>query len=157
MNLKLIGTLSTFLLAVTAYSQHADFSGNWVFNKQKSTMGQVPPIVVFDRVDVRQSKDSIFLTPPNAATVDYALDGTPSERLWRDSIKLISSFTWSGDKNNLIKSQSYLSAANEAILKKIKEVWHLSGDGAELVIERNFESFNKNEPSYSIKAVYDKQ
>jgi hypothetical protein len=164
-----LSTLFIVFLVITksTLAQPINVSGNWVLNVEKSSFGQVPTFVVFQKTTLTQNKDSIYLRsesvdqdgkPIAPVTIKYPLNGNPTERIYQDTIKLTGSFTWSDDKKTLMKNQNY-SSVNEPQkpFKIIKETWHLSDDGKELIIERALESLTGREVSYSIKAVFDKQ
>ncbi|MFI5160465.1 MAG: hypothetical protein ACHQHN_04270 [Sphingobacteriales bacterium] len=138
-----------------------------MLNTQKSDFAKVPLFVIFNRTTIEQKKDSIYLSsgnvdqnghPTPVAQVKYSLDGKLTERVFKDTLNLVSSFKWSDDHKTLIKNQTYspINKLQEPI-KKVQETWRLSDDGKELIIERKFESLNQTEVSYAIKAVYDKQ
>ncbi|MBS1504738.1 MAG: hypothetical protein JST32_21940, partial [Bacteroidetes bacterium] len=152
---------------VRSFAQTPDFAGKWKINVQKSDFGSIHPFVIFDHGTITQTQDSIYLTVVGAdangnaihsAPVKYALNGSPSERLIQDTIKVVGTCEYTADKKAMIKKSSYSSANNpHNVLKTIIETWSLSGNGKELSVKRDLKSFDKKEISYTIVAVYDKQ
>jgi hypothetical protein len=166
LKLKIIAALILFSV-VKSYAQQADFSGQWKINVQKSDFGIVPHFMIFDQATIRQTKDSIYLTTvymdkdyhdTSPASAKYALNGSPSQRVFQDTIKTVGSCAFTDDKKSMIKKMDYISN-NDAqhLLRTSQDNWSLSSNGTELIVERNFKAFLKNEHSYIIKAVYDKQ
>jgi hypothetical protein len=171
MKLTIIITIGFFLCLVyitsAAFAQEKKYSGSWVLNVSKSNFGQIPQLVAFREITVKLNGDSVFLkaelnnedgTGNSIVIAKYSLRGSPIEKISDDTVKVVGDFKWSGDKNALIKSQSYFSVnKRQAALMKIVEKWTLSEDGKELIIDRTQDVCNTVNNSYTIKEVYDRQ
>ena len=168
MKIKLLLTTALIVLTITTtFAQRVNFSGKWKFNVEKSEFGRVPQGVIFDHATIKQTKDSIQMftaamdkdgQSSPLSTVGYALDDSPTSRILHDTLNAVGSCKFSVDQKQLLKKLTYSSTKKpEQPLKSIYETWSLSTDGLQLIVERDFVSFNKTEASYKIKAVYDKQ
>ena len=71
-------------------AQDINFTGSWQIIKGKSNFGVVSTLVIFDKMDIDQTRHSIFLKFP--AVVSYPLNGKKQERIYQDTIKLAGFF-----------------------------------------------------------------
>jgi hypothetical protein len=152
---------------VTVYGQQINFSGKWALNSEKSDFAgyEYSPAIIFNKTIIEQKADSIYLISvgdngeaDRSHIAKYPLDGTPTEKIADDTIKVRGAFQWSEDKKQLVKNQTYYSTntPNQPLVT-MKQTWSLSDDGKELTIEQTQKAFDSRNPSYTIKAVYDKQ
>jgi hypothetical protein len=160
---KIIFALVSIITMQTVLAQKENFSGNWKINIDKSDFGSAPIFVASAELSVKQTADSIFLDGINvddngirkASSGKYALDGNASEKIIRDTVRLIGFFQFLKDKKTLVKNQNYIIASQTEPYRKLQEVWTLSSDKTILTVQQTVAVTNGM--GYSVKAVYERQ
>lgn len=137
--MRLLSLCFCLLLSIVpAFSQetaHADFTGRWRMNKEKSSFGkfQIPDIVVrsIEQRGTVMNVHTVQTTGKNTSTVDteYAIDGTQSKNVinGRDAV---SRTFWDGKV--LVVNTDMKTRKNEE--EQIQDRYELSEDGQTLTM-----------------------
>jgi hypothetical protein len=159
---KVVSILFLVCLAATAYSQKADFSGDWIFKDQQSISGKLYSNGVPKEIKATQKTDAITLEKTTAGangdvtiTETVPFDGKPFETLTASKKKKTVMITWDPSQKSLTETiQIYSPADTNKVDHKDTDTWSLE-DG-NLVLTRKDENFTNGE-TWEEKAVYGKQ
>ncbi len=136
------------LPAISKYP--ADFSGNWVFNEEKSDVGSSGTGMVSYRMKVSQDEDIMFLKKYNIvewgddriANEELSLDGQEMKSVFWNSPR-ISIVNWNKESGSMrIDSNITFTRGGQSTEMKSSETWSLSGDGSELMIRQESTGFS---------------
>jgi hypothetical protein len=137
----------------------ADFSGKWVLNVTKSEFGDIPLYAAVKQFDIKQNNDSIFIKKitidennhEKETTENISFNSQPSIQILDNKRTKKSAAQWSSNGQVLTIANNYsLPGEPEKIDYSFLQTWSLTEDGKELNV-------NLKSPTYSIKAIYDKQ
>ena len=143
----LFAFVSLSLLSGSLFAQ-TDFSGSWVLNESKSTLGEGPAMSATSMtVNQQEGLISIDLVRPSfdGGTMNisekYTLDGKESvnKGMMDSSVKTIT--TWSENKKELTFAKAIVFDMNgETMEIKITDVWSISDDGKTLTVKSAMKS-----------------
>jgi hypothetical protein len=159
---KLIFALGLVIVSLTSAkpqpSNRVNFSGKWVLNLDKTELGNVPERAAVKQFDVKQARDSIYITRVTINSNDEevtsseigGLDGTPYSLVLSDGKTKTSTISWSTDQKEMTTVSRYSAPNNpDEIQYTLSQVWKLNEEKNQLIIMLT-------SPSYTIKCVYDK-
>jgi hypothetical protein len=162
-NVKVTLVLGIFFIALTAalppLAKRSDFSGKWIFNINKSEMGNIPERAAVKQFDVNQTKDSVYITRITVSASDkeiassevISLNGDYCSSVLSDGKIKTSMITWSPDEREMTTVSNYSAPGNTSnVLYTLSQIWKLDDTENELVVILT-------SPSYTIKCVYDRR
>lgn len=156
-----ISLIVTFLFLVGSpvrvTAQQVNFSGKWLLNESKSEFGRVPPYAAVKQWEIRQDGSKLFVNrvlvnarnEETKSSEEDFIDGKPHEVKLAPGNTKINTISWQDDKSLKMISE-YKNPTDPTKNYTLITVWTLGEDGKTLL--ENFTS-----PTYSLKAVYDKQ
>jgi hypothetical protein len=143
--------LGLFLLSSAgAFAQKANFSGSWTLNEEKSSLGDSQYRGAL-KITATQDAASLSLVRVSKGRDDedrttnekYALDGTETENPAFGNTMRKSKASWDADGKVLtINSVMNFERDGEKREFKMSEVFSLSADGKNLIIESSFATPN---------------
>ena len=141
----------------------ADFSGNWLFNEEKSDLGNSGTGMVSYRLKVIQDEETLFVKKFNI--VEWGDDRIVDEEINLDGVEMRSEFRnsprisktgWNeGSGSMKIDSKVTFTREGNSFDMESREQWSLSGEGSELKIHQKSTGFRGNR--IDVTLVYDKQ
>ncbi len=154
-----------FFIALSSLSnaslgQHADFSGQWALNRDKTDFGELSENSAPLEISVKQDKISITIQRlsknKDGETKNYSeklsFDGKVSQIMIQQISKL-AALKWSDDGSMLVETAQYKDPSAN-IEYKGTETWELSDNGATLTVNRVDELEGSR---YTKKMVYDRK
>lgn len=149
-------TAAILLAAFSASAQHADFSGTWKLNPEKSEYPTLTLANLFEKMIIKQTDKQLTvgtLSGDKERTAVYNLDGTPvKSRVETPPARdRVSYFKWLGDRSyelNLIDD-----TGNEVYTTK--SVITLSADGK--ILTMNSDVDYKQYGTHKMKLIIEKQ
>jgi mannan endo-1,4-beta-mannosidase len=141
----------------------ADFSGNWVFNEEKSELGNAGTGRVSYRIKAVQDDDLLFVK--RYEIVEWGDDRIVNEEIHLDGTEMSSQFFnaprisktgWDPETGTMnIESKSSFNRGGNSMEIHSSEAWNLSEDGTRLNIQRRSTGFRGEEQVVNL--VYEKQ
>lgn len=154
-----------FLVAAkTAFSQKADFSGNWSLEKRTSLSGTDyangvpkeikiilrPDSIIINRVTTGQNGEEISIVE------SISFDGNPTLSITPSMNKKSSTIKWSANGEEYVETANLCAPDEDKPNRKITYTWSLANDGKTLALIRVDENFLNGE-TWSMKGVYKKE
>lgn len=144
--------------------QKPDFSGTWVLNVSKSDFGDIPKYVAPKQVKITSDKENLIMEmlviavsgADSTMIAKLPTTGNTVHMLTADQRTRLYNATWT-DNDQILKaeySSSYSGKPDEEEYHTI-EIWKLSSDGKQLLLNKQVKVANGYE--YAVKVVYDKQ
>jgi mannan endo-1,4-beta-mannosidase len=139
-------------------SYPVDFSGDWLFNEDKSELGDAGTGAIPYRMKTDQDGDILFVSKYNIVEwgderiTNEEIDLTGGEMRSRSfNSPRISKVSWDDPPGSLkIHSTVSFSRGGSTIEMKSSEEWKLSGDGKTLTIQQESEGFRGNRISTTL-------
>lgn len=141
----------------------ADFSGNWLFNEEKSELGNSGTGRVPYRMKARQDGEILFVK--KYSIVEWGDDRISDEEINLEGEEMHSTFwrsprvsvcSWNENSESLlINSSVTFSRGGNTTEMKSSEAWSLQKDGTELSIRQQSTGFRGNK--IDVTLIYEKQ
>ena len=140
----------------------ADFSGEWVFNEDKSQLDNFGAGMIPERMKITQKRDSLIIqktfvqeyTDDRITVENLALDGSESHSEMYNSPRIMKA-SWTGKSDTLkIVSQVTIRWSGSPSTMTIDEAWNLSAPDKLLIINQTSNSFMGKR---NITMVYEKK
>ncbi len=141
-----------------SFNNRPNFSGKWIINTEKSSLGNVPIYAAVKQFEIKQSADSIHIVRTNIdvngaesyTEETLSLNNTPCTQLLSNKRMKKSTITWNPGNNEMLTNSSYSIPNNSDLVDySITQIWTLNKKDKELFVVLT-------SPSYTIGAVYDR-